>query len=239
MNSIADVLAGRASWAFGCCDGFALARMLGPSAVDHVIGDPPYNARTHERARSLKDGGSDIAIDFAVLPPLDTIVPPLVDCARRWVIAFCALEQLGAYEEAGGDLFLRSGIWVRTNGTPQISGDRPAQGAEGIAILHRLGSKRWNAGGNRGVWTGPICRDPRRIHPTKKPLWLMEALLRDFTDPGDLVFDPTAGEGTTGEACLRLGRRFIGCEIDPRYHAAGVDRVSRAARGLKQTEMWA
>jgi site-specific DNA-methyltransferase (adenine-specific) len=239
VSTIVDVLAGRAEWAFECRDGFALARELGNGAVAHVIGDPPYNARTHDRARSLKDGGSDIAIDFAVLPPLGEIIPSLVRAAMRWTILFCALEQLGAYETAGPNIFIRSGLWVRTNGTPQISGDRPAQGGEGIALLHRVGPKRWNRHGDRGVWTGPRDADPLRVHPTKKPLWLMEALLRDFTDPGDLVFDPTAGEGTTGEACIKLGRRFIGCEIDPKYHAAGLARLTRAAGKMRQAELFA
>lgn len=239
MNGIEDVLAGRATWALECSDGFALAAALGDGAVDHVIGDPPYDERTHTRARSLKDGGSDIEIDFAVLPPLDAIVPSFIRCAKRWSIAFCAVEQIGEYARCAGEDWIRAGIWVRTNGTPQISGDRPAQGAEGIAIMHGASEKkRWNRGGNRGVWTGPICKDERRIHPTKKPLWLMEALIRDFTDPGDLVFDPTSGEGTTGEACMRLGRRFIGCEIDPKYHAAGVKRIERAANGLKQIDLF-
>ena len=235
MNTIADVIAGHASWATGCCDGFALASWLGAGAVDHAIGDPPYNERTHVRARSLKDGGSDIDIDFATLPPLGAIVPALVSCARRWVIMFCALEQLGDYERAGGESFIRSALWIRTNGTPQISGDRPAQPGEGIAILHGPASKkRWARHGDRGVWEGPRAESRKGRHPTKKPLWLMEALVRDFTDPGDLVFDPTMGEGTTGEACLRLGRRFIGCEIDPRYHAMAVTRLTRTAEQPRQ-----
>jgi len=62
-----------------------------------------------------------------------------------------------------------------------------------------------------------------------KPPALMESLVRDFTDPGELICDPFAGSGTTGVACLRLGRRFIGWERDPKYHAVAVKRL-RAAR---------
>jgi DNA modification methylase len=85
------------------------------------------------------------------------------------------------------------------------------------------------------------------MHPTKKPLWLLEALIRDFTDPGDIILDPTMGEGTTGEACLRLGRRFIGAELatgvdaatgayDPArdYYSAAVRRLTRAASQPRQ-----
>ena len=48
-----------------------------------------------------------------------------------------------------------------------------------------------------------------------KPLWLMRALVRDYTRPGDLVVDPYAGGGTTLLACAMEGRRAIGAECDP------------------------
>lgn len=227
--TIDDVLTGRSRWAVGNCDGFMLARWLGARAVDHVIGDPPYDEKTHTKART---GFRDpIAIDFDALPPVESFLPALILVAKRWVVSFCSLGQLGEYERAAGPEWIRAGIWHRTDSAPQFGGDRPAHACEGIAVAHRAGDKRWNRHGHQAFWEGPIDRSPRRMHPTKKPLWLMEALVRDFTDPGDLVFDPTMGEGTTGEACIRLGRRFIGCEIDPRYHAAAVRRLTRAARG--------
>lgn len=238
QQSVLDVLAGRSRYAAVLGDGFALAAAMDDGAVGIILGDLPYDERTHTRARSLKDGGSDIDIDFATLPPVPSFLPSLLQCSARWVLCFCAMEQLGEYKAAAGDAaWVRSGVWVRTNGTPQISSDRPAQGAEGIAIMHRpTTKKRWNGGGKRGAWTGPRDDDPTRKHPTKKPLWLMEALLRDFAEPGATVFDPTMGEGTTGEACLRLGLRFIGCEIDPKYHAMAVERLARAERsGVQMT----
>lgn len=195
--------------------------------ADHVITDPPYDKRTHERARSLKDGGSDIAIDFDPIMKWDHVAP-MLRAAKRWIIAFCALEQLGEYSRIAGDpWWIRAAVWNRTNGTPQISGDRPAQGAEGIAVMHVPGPKRWNGGGERGCWTGP--REDAAEHPTQKPLWLMEKLVRLFTDPGDTILDPFAGSGTTGVAAIRLGRKFIGWEKDPKYHAIAMKRL-RAAR---------
>ena len=246
-----DVVSGRAEWCVVNGDGFALARELGPGAVDHVVGDPPYDDTTHERARTTVDGkATDAPIDFAPLPPVEDFAPTLIACARRWVILFCALEQLGDYKRGCGnpDHWIRSGLWVRTNGMQQISQDRPSQGGEGIAIMHGDAvKKRWNRGGEHGRWTGPKDHDPARMHPTKKPLWLMEALLRDFTDPGDIILDPTMGEGTTGEAALRLGRRFIGAElatgVDPStgvydpakdYYSAAVRRLTRAAAQPRQ-----
>ncbi len=245
-GSIADVLASRASYAVGHCDGFALAAWLGAGAVDHVIGDPPYDEQTHAGARTMKDRGEATTIDFAPLPPLDAFLPALVGCARRWSILFCTGAMLGDYKCAAGGVrddggtWIREGIWRRTNGTPQITGDRPAVGCEAIAIMHAPGGRmRWNRGGGDAFWMGPRAESRKGRHPTKKPEWLMEALVRDFTDPGDLVFDPTMGEGTTGEACLKLGRRFIGCEIDPRYFAMAQERLARAAARPRQVEIGA
>ncbi len=68
----------------------------------------------------------------------------------------------------------------------------------------------------------------QRKHREEKPLALMEALVRDFTDPGELIADPFAGSGTTLVAAKRLGRRAMGWEIDPGYHAIAVKRIAAA-----------
>jgi site-specific DNA-methyltransferase (adenine-specific) len=54
-------------------------------------------------------------------------------------------------------------------------------------------------------------------HPWAKPVTLMEKLVLIYTNPGDLVFDPFCGSGTTGIACKKHGRRFIGCETNEEY----------------------
>lgn len=92
---------------------------------------------------------------------------------------------------------------------------------------------RWNGGGlpgRCGPTPCPIETDRNatgaRVHTTQKPLELMLELVELFTDPGDLVLDPFCGSGTTGVACVRLGRRFIGIEKDATYAA-----VARGATG--------
>ncbi len=54
----------------------------------------------------------------------------------------------------------------------------------------------------------------RGIHPTQKPVPLMEYLIKTYTNEGDTVFDGFMGSGTTGVACKNLNRNFIGCELD-------------------------
>ena len=60
----------------------------------------------------------------------------------------------------------------------------------------------------------------------------MMDLVSDFTDPGDLVWDPYCGSATTGVACLRLGRRFLGHEIQPHYAEIAARRLQSEDRGL-------
>lgn len=69
------------------------------------------------------------------------------------------------------------------------------------------------------------CREGRGLHPTQKPVALMEYLIKTYTNEGDSVLDFTMGSGTTGVACVNTGRKFIGIEMDPDYYAIACGRV--------------
>jgi DNA modification methylase len=64
------------------------------------------------------------------------------------------------------------------------------------------------------------------LHPTQKPLELMEYLIKTYTNEGMVVFDATMGSGTTGLAAVKTGRKFIGIEKDEKYYNVAVRRVS-------------
>jgi DNA modification methylase len=66
------------------------------------------------------------------------------------------------------------------------------------------------------------------LHPTQKPVALMEYLIRTYTNEGELVLDNTMGSGTTGVACLNTGRRFIGMEKDAEIFATAQSRIAEA-----------
>ena len=66
------------------------------------------------------------------------------------------------------------------------------------------------------------------LHPTQKPVALMEYLIRTYTDERDTVLDFTMGSGTTGVACKNLGRDFIGIELDQGYFDITVKRIGEA-----------
>lgn len=69
------------------------------------------------------------------------------------------------------------------------------------------------------------CREGRGLHPTQKPVSLMEYLIKTYTNESDLVLDNCMGSGTTGVACMNTGRRFIGIEKDDGYFEVAKKRI--------------
>jgi len=72
---------------------------------------------------------------------------------------------------------------------------------------------------------GTSLNNNNRLHPTQKPLALMEWLIKTYTNEGDTVIDPFMGSGTTGVACAKLGRRFIGIEREETYYGTALKRI--------------
>lgn len=70
-----------------------------------------------------------------------------------------------------------------------------------------------------------------RLHPTQKPVALMEYLIRTYTNEGDTVLDNTMGSGTTGVATVNTSRKFIGIERDDKYFAIAQKRIEDAMYG--------
>jgi site-specific DNA-methyltransferase (adenine-specific) len=204
----------------------------------HVITDPPYGAEAHTKARRQSKGPGTLAeehsIGFACIDEKTRtgIAEAANAYATGWVLAFCQVEAVAtwrsAFTAAGLD-WVRGQCWVKPDGTPQLTGDRPAQGFECIATAHPRGRKRWNGGGKRGVYTHPVNNYGRKEsrHPTTKPIKLMHELVSLFTDPGELVLDPFAGSGTTLRACKDLGRRCIGIEPNPQYCEIAKQRLAQ------------
>ena len=64
-----------------------------------------------------------------------------------------------------------------------------------------------------------------KVHPTQKPVALMEYLIKTYTNEGDTVLDFTMGSGTTGVACVNTNRKFIGIELDEGYFNIAKNRI--------------
>lgn len=236
MNPV--VIDGRATLWHGDCLG--LWRVGDLPAADHVITDPPYESHMHDS----KDGARGIRTDGHASPAPVTFnsIEPIREAAAEmfeslsggWIAAFCTPEGIAPWRdalEAAGARYKRACIWVKPDAAPQFNGQGPAMGAECfVTAWAGVGASRWQAGGRSNVFTHAI-RSPTRDgrHETEKPLALMMEIIACFTDPGDVVLDPFMGSGTTGVACARLGRRFIGVEKDRRFFEIAEGRIRDAA----------
>ena len=67
--------------------------------------------------------------------------------------------------------------------------------------------------------------EPKTVHPTQKPVALMEYLIKTYTNENETVLDFTFGSCTTGVACKNLNRKFIGIELDDHYFEIGKNRI--------------
>lgn len=69
------------------------------------------------------------------------------------------------------------------------------------------------------------CNNRIRVHPTQKPVDLLEYIIKTYTNEGDLVLDFTMGSGSTGVACMNTNRKFIGIELDEKYFNIAKERL--------------
>lgn len=81
-------------------------------------------------------------------------------------------------------------------------------------------------------------KDTENLHPTQKPVALLEYLVKTYTNEGDTVLDATMGSGTTGVACVKTNRNFIGIEKDYKYFSIAKERIEKAHGTPVQKELF-
>jgi len=117
-------------------------------------------------------------------------------------------------------------IWKKQNATPSRSHMRNCE----YVIFARKGAvKSLNDNGSK---TCHEFMNPtgNKYHPTEKPVDLLQFYIENSTLPGEVVFDPFAGAGSTALACMKSGRRFIGCEIDHDHFNVAKRRISEISQ---------
>jgi site-specific DNA-methyltransferase (adenine-specific) len=210
--------------------------------VDAVITDPPFEEEAHTLQRRVYRCVNELLPFAAITSDLRvTVAAQIVQICNGWMLAFCQAEAVAEWRdvfESAGAAYKRSMVWIKPDGMPQYSGDRPGMGYESIvAVWCGQGKSIWNGGGRHGVFTFNKNGNggQRNPHPTTKPIGLMQELVALFTRPADLICDPFMGSGTTGVAAAKYGRRFVGVEIDPGYFDMACHRISET---LKQPDLF-
>lgn len=241
---VAAVLSGEKRWCVINSDCRDVLARIPDMSIDHIISDPPFEIEAHtkqrrvKRGRSVGTGDNRVAkVDALSFEPLSFELrafcgSQFARIAKRWSIVFCQAEASQLWREAMSGLsYRRTGVWVKPDGMPQLTGDRPGMGYETIVFCHRKGRSRWNGGGRSSVFIHNKNSGGKHWHETQKPEPLMIELIDLFTDRDEVVLDPFCGSGTTGAAALRRGRRFIGIERDPKHAETAVERLAAECEG--------
>jgi site-specific DNA-methyltransferase (adenine-specific) len=110
-----------------------------------------------------------------------------------------------------------------TEGKPYVSG-----GGDSGEVSGSVQKVRTVNAGTRYPRSVQKFKRETGLHPTQKPVALLEYLIRTYTNEGDTVLDNTMGSGSTGVACANTGRRFVGIEKDPAYFDIACERIEHA-----------
>lgn len=203
-------------------------------SVDMVLTDPPYGIGYSSRRRKDGSFARPIANDeslSAVARSAHHLHRILKPDSALYLFASPRKQDAVAFilERAGFRIKNRI-IWDKGIHT---AGD--CRGAFGYRyeVLFFAAKGRPLIRGKRhpDVWRFPRVASQRMAHQNEKPVPLLVQAVESFTDPGALVLDPFMGSGSCGEACALTGRRFVGCEIDPRYFGPAVERLRAAHAG--------
>lgn len=216
-------------WQGDCLE---LMKNIPDCSIDLVLTDIPYgevnctNTRGPGGLRRLDKGKADI-----VTFNLDALITELCRVTKGSAYVFCGIEQVSEirthFKKSG--LTTRLCIWEKTNPSPMNGQHLWLSGIE-CCLFGRNKGATFNEHCRNAVFKFPTAKST--LHPTQKPFKLMEYLIKASSNEGDLVLDCCMGSGTTGAAAKRLGRKFIGIELEQKYFEIAKRRIDNTQMAL-------
>ncbi len=187
--------------------------------VDAVVTDPPYGIKRDKGFEGFGGFGKPIARvryegEWDSVRPSDAHFTELLRIAPVQIIFggnfFSDLLPVGGHWI----------VWDKLNTMPTF----------GDCELAWTNVKRTSVKKITVEYNGLIGKEHGRLHATQKPVAVMDYCVGGYTKEGETILDPFMGSGTTGVACVNLGRKFIGIEIEPKYFDIAVRRIEEAYR---------
>lgn len=145
------------------------------------------------------------------------------------IIIFCGLNQVSEIykffveKQKMQKGTVRQLIWEKTNPSPMNGKHIYLSGIENAVWFKKRGAT-FNANCKNTVFKHPCGRS--KLHPTEKNHKLLEELILDNSNAGDLIFDPCAGSGSHCLVAKELGRDYVGVELSKEYYDLAVERLS-------------
>ena len=220
-------------------DSRCLIKEIPDQLIDLILTDPPYNLSAYSTGNMDFSWRKTINNDLAEwdttefrpgewLSEFKRILKPTGN-----IFAFCAYNLMGKWHETFDPEFdtFQFMVWHKTNPVPKVRRAGFLNSCELIVCMWNKGHI-WNFTKQKDMHNfieSPICMGKERVrnplHPTQKPVKILERIIRIATNPQDVVFDPFMGVGSTGVAALKLERQFIGFELDKQYYDMAVKRL--------------
>lgn len=212
---------------------------LHDNSIDLILTDPPYNIAKYSTGNIALPGREALNNDIASWDMVDIDPREFIDEFKRIlkpngnIFIFTSYNLIGKWHEVFDKEFdtFQFFIWHKTNPAPKIFKNGFLNSCEMIICMWNKGHK-WNFSNQNEMhnfFESPICMRPERLsnpkHPAQKPVKLLKHIIKIASNPGDIVFDPFMGVGSTGVAALELKRKFIGCEIEKEYFDASKKRL--------------
>lgn len=203
-------------------DCIELMKSMEDNSVDLIITDPPYNISIgNDIKRSWRK--SDLKKDFGTWDKGFDPIPFLKEATRisKKGIIICTsgvlFGKIHDYLYPKYD-YCKYIVWNKTNPAPSIRKISWRQSTELIIHAHNKGDINFiDQKSMRNVINCATAANESLDHPSQKPIKLMEELIIRASTKRDLVLDPFMGSGTTGIACLKQNRKFIGFELNQKY----------------------
>lgn len=201
-------------------------REIPDGSIDLILTDPPYGMsyQSGHRAQAHRAIENDVTLEW--LPAF------VASCARvlrddSAAYFFCSWHNVDVFKSALAKHFKIKNLLVWEKNDTSM-GDLKGDFAPKVEFIFLCHKGRALIRGRRDPNIFKFSRTKNELHPTEKPVDLCEYLASKFSDAGQTVLDPFMGSGTTGVACARTGRKFIGIELDQDYYSIALARIYTA-----------
>lgn len=222
-----------------CGDCLEILKTLPADSIDVVITDPPYGTGKYKTDKTISCQLYRAWIEtyqvVAIFGYPELLCKWCIEIGRapdEW-ITWWPTNRMAANSASLPKESEAIAIWGKPPGAHRLIRPRALHSwGQYLATLRGLSPYVARLG---DVWRdaspGQMFNYWQRQHPNEKPISLMRNLVELCSAPGDLILDPFMGSGTTGVACIELGRRFVGIEIDPMFFAVAQKRIVMAWDG--------
>ena len=189
--------------------------------IDCLLTDPPYGMSYVSKSEGHRPILNDDNLNW--LEPFAQKANVLLkDDAHGYV--FCSHHHVETFKIILSKIFNYKNILIWEKNTVGLNDFASNYGPKYEMIIYfNKGRKPLN--GNREPNIFKFIKPKNELHPTQKPVELIEFLIGKSTDEGDIVFDPFMGSGTTGVAAINMKRKFIGIELDEEYFKIAENRI--------------